>query len=99
MSVPSSDPGTGLLGRRGERAALDRLLDGARAGRSAVLVVRGEPGDRQDGVAGLCGRPGVGLPRCPGLGRRVGNGAAVRRPASAVRADARPAGAAARAAA
>ena len=44
MSVSSSDPGTGLRGRRGERAALDRLLDRARAGHSAVLVVRGEPG-------------------------------------------------------
>jgi DNA-binding CsgD family transcriptional regulator len=44
MSVTSSDPGTGLRGRRRERAALDRLLDTARAGHSAVLVVRGEPG-------------------------------------------------------
>ncbi len=33
-----------LLGRRSECAALDRLLDGARAGRSGVLVLRGEPG-------------------------------------------------------
>jgi hypothetical protein len=39
MSVLSSDPGAGLLGRRGERAALHRLLDRTRAGRSAVLVV------------------------------------------------------------
>ena len=44
MSVLSSDPGTGLLGRRSERGALDRLLDRTRAGRGAVLVVRGEPG-------------------------------------------------------
>src|SRR5712691_3476794 len=44
MSVPSIDPGTGLLDRRGERAAVDRVLDQARAGSSAVLVVRGEPG-------------------------------------------------------
>src|SRR5271156_2497799 len=44
MSVTSSDPGTGLRGRRRERAALDRRLDTARAGHSAVLVVRGEPG-------------------------------------------------------
>jgi DNA-binding CsgD family transcriptional regulator len=44
MSVPSSDPGTGLLDRRGERAAVDRVLNQARAGSSAVLVVRGEPG-------------------------------------------------------
>jgi DNA-binding CsgD family transcriptional regulator len=33
-----------LLGRLPERAALSQLLDGARAGRSGVLVVRGEPG-------------------------------------------------------
>ena len=33
-----------LLGRLPERAALSGLLDGARAGRSGVLVVRGEPG-------------------------------------------------------
>jgi hypothetical protein len=43
MSMPRS-PGTGLLDRRGERAAVDRLLDQARAGSSAVLVVFGEPG-------------------------------------------------------
>jgi DNA-binding CsgD family transcriptional regulator len=33
-----------LLDRFPERAALDRLLDAARAGRSGVLVLRGEPG-------------------------------------------------------
>src|SRR5271170_5561710 len=33
-----------LLDRLPERAALSRLLDGARAGRSGVLVLRGEPG-------------------------------------------------------
>jgi DNA-binding CsgD family transcriptional regulator len=44
MSVPSTDPGTGLLDRRGERAAVDRVLGQARTGSSAVLVLRGEPG-------------------------------------------------------
>ena len=44
MGVSSGDPGTGLLDRRGERAAVDRLLDRARAGTSGVLVVRGEAG-------------------------------------------------------
>jgi DNA-binding CsgD family transcriptional regulator len=34
----------GLLGRGGECAALDRLLDSARAGAGQVLVLRGEPG-------------------------------------------------------
>jgi DNA-binding CsgD family transcriptional regulator len=33
-----------LLGRQAERAALDRVLEAARAGRSGVLIVRGEPG-------------------------------------------------------
>ena len=33
-----------LLGRLPERAALSQLLDSARAGRSGVLVMRGEPG-------------------------------------------------------
>ena len=44
MSVSTSDPGTGLLDRLGERAAVDRVLGRARAGSSAVLVVHGEPG-------------------------------------------------------
>jgi hypothetical protein len=44
MSLSSSAPGTGLLDRRVERGAVDRVLDRARAGNSAVLVVRGEPG-------------------------------------------------------
>jgi DNA-binding CsgD family transcriptional regulator len=35
---------TSLRGRVGERDALDRLLDSARAGRSAVLAIRGEAG-------------------------------------------------------
>ena len=33
-----------LLGRLPERAALSQVLDAARAGRSGVLVMRGEPG-------------------------------------------------------
>ena len=33
-----------LRGRRDERAVLDGLLDGARAGSSGVLVLRGEAG-------------------------------------------------------
>ncbi|HEY3199033.1 MAG TPA: AAA family ATPase [Actinomycetes bacterium] len=44
MSVSSGDPKTRLRGRRGERTALEGVLDRARAGSSAVLVVRGEPG-------------------------------------------------------
>jgi predicted ATPase len=33
-----------LLGRQNESAVLDDMLDRARAGRSAVLMVRGVPG-------------------------------------------------------
>ena len=36
--------GSGLIGRERERAAIGRLLDEARCGRSGALVVRGEPG-------------------------------------------------------
>jgi DNA-binding CsgD family transcriptional regulator len=35
---------TMLLGRESEQRAVDDLLEGARAGRSGVLIVRGEPG-------------------------------------------------------
>ena len=35
---------SGLTDRRGERGALDQLVDAVRAGGSRVLVVRGEPG-------------------------------------------------------
>jgi len=44
MSMPRSRHGTGLLDRLGERAAVDQVLDQARAGSSGVLVVLGEPG-------------------------------------------------------
>ena len=33
-----------LVGRKRERAVLDRLLEGARGGDGGVLVVHGEPG-------------------------------------------------------
>ncbi|RSM91868.1 LuxR family transcriptional regulator [Kibdelosporangium aridum] len=42
--MASSDPQRMLRGRRGECAALDRLLAEARSGRSQVLVLRGEAG-------------------------------------------------------
>ena len=44
VTMSSDDPETRLRGRRGERAALDRVLDTARAGSSAVLVLCGEAG-------------------------------------------------------
>ncbi len=42
--MSNSHPGSRLRGRRIERAVLDRLLAEVRAGRSWVLVLRGEPG-------------------------------------------------------
>jgi DNA-binding CsgD family transcriptional regulator len=41
---PVRVPGEHLLGRQRERAALDRLLEAARASHGGVLVVHGEPG-------------------------------------------------------
>jgi DNA-binding CsgD family transcriptional regulator len=43
-SPPVLRSGRTLLGRQREREALDRLLDGVRAGRGGVLVVHGEAG-------------------------------------------------------
>jgi DNA-binding CsgD family transcriptional regulator len=38
------DRASGLTDRRGERSTLDQLISAVRAGRSRVLVIRGEPG-------------------------------------------------------
>jgi DNA-binding CsgD family transcriptional regulator len=43
-AMATMGPGAVLLGRRSEIEALDRLLAGARGGRSGVLVLSGEPG-------------------------------------------------------
>src|SRR2546421_384747 len=40
----AAPPGSMLRGRRDECTVLDGLVDGARAGRSGALVVRGDPG-------------------------------------------------------
>jgi hypothetical protein len=61
MSVSSTDPVTGLLDRRGERAAVDRVLDQARAGSSAVLVVRGEPGIGKTALLGYAAGRALGF--------------------------------------
>ncbi len=61
MSVPSTDPATGLLDRLGERAAVDRVLDQARAGSSAVLVVRGEPGIGKTALLGYAAGAALGF--------------------------------------
>src|SRR5271155_4511982 len=41
---PTRGRATGLLDRRSECDALDRLVDAVRAGESRALVVRGDPG-------------------------------------------------------
>jgi AAA ATPase domain len=101
MGVSGGDPGTGLLDRRGERAAVDGVLDRARAGSSAVLVVRGEPGIGKtvllDYAAGRASASDLRVVRAWGVESEMGAG--VRRAAPVVRADARPAGTAAEAAA
>jgi hypothetical protein len=42
--MPISETAERLLGRRRERAVLERLLDTSRDGHGAVLVVHGDPG-------------------------------------------------------
>jgi DNA-binding CsgD family transcriptional regulator len=61
MSVSSTDRATGLLDRRSERAAVDRVLDQARAGSSAVLVVRGEPGIGKTALLGYAAGRALGF--------------------------------------
>jgi DNA-binding CsgD family transcriptional regulator len=50
-----------LLGRRNERAVLDGLLEGVRAGRSGALVLRGESGVGKTALLGYAGEPAAGL--------------------------------------
>src|SRR3954469_24318582 len=47
-------------GRSREREALDRLLDGARGGESAALVIRGEAGIGKTALLRYCGRQASG---------------------------------------
>src|ERR1700754_4539227 len=49
MASPAQPP-SGLLDRRIEREALDRLVEGVRAGQSRVLVLRGEAGVGKTGL-------------------------------------------------
>ena len=58
-----------LYGRRGERRAVDRLLDGVGEGRSGVLVVRGEPGIGKSALLDYAGEaaPGFRIVRCAGV--------------------------------
>jgi hypothetical protein len=67
-----------LLDRLPERAALSGLLDAARAGRSGVLVMRGEPGVGKTALLEYAIESAAGL-RVARVGRgRVGDGAGVR---------------------
>ena len=50
-----------LLGRAGEREALDRLLENVRGGQSAVLVVRGESGVGKTALMQDCARRASGF--------------------------------------
>ena len=88
-----------LRGRSSEREVLDRLLENVRGGQSARPGHPRRGGCRQDGAAAPLRSAGVGLPGRADRGRRVRDGAAVRGAASALRADARPARRAPRAAA
>jgi Bacterial regulatory proteins, luxR family/AAA ATPase domain len=58
-----------LLGRQRECGLLDGLLDRARGGRSAVVVLRGEPGVGKTALLGyLTGRAaGFNVARCAGV--------------------------------
>ncbi len=50
-----------LLGRAGERQALDRLLENVRRGNSAVLVIRGEAGVGKTALLHHCARQASGF--------------------------------------
>ena len=82
---------SGLLGRRDECAALDRVVAGVRAGQQPVLVLRGEAGVGKTALLDYLVAAVVRVSRRAGGRRRVRDGAGVRRAAPAVRADARPA--------
>jgi MoxR-like ATPase len=85
MSVSRCLPETGMLDRDGERAAIDGVLEAARAGRSAVLVLLGEPGIGKTALLDYAAGRAMGF-------RAVRAWGVVRRTAPVVRAHAQPAG-------
>src|SRR5438094_7830214 len=54
-------PGVGFLGRTLERERLDAMLAQARDGRTAVLVIRGEPGIGKTALLRYAARQASGL--------------------------------------
>jgi len=88
-----------LLGRLPERAALSQLLDAARAGRSGVLVVRGEPGVGKTALLEYAMESAAGLRVARVAGVESRDGVGICCPSAVVRADAGSAGRAARASA
>ena len=81
-----------LAGRRAECGVLDALLMAVRAGESRVLVVHGEPGVGKTALLEYLAGQAAGCRVLRAVGRAVGDGAGLRRVASAVRAAAGPAG-------
>src|SRR6516225_3560627 len=61
MTFPRFEKPRPLAGRDAESARLDRLLADARAGRSAVLVLRGEPGIGKTALLGYAAERAAGL--------------------------------------
>ncbi|GAA2297582.1 LuxR family transcriptional regulator [Nonomuraea roseoviolacea subsp. roseoviolacea] len=57
-----------LMGRADDQAALDALLDAAREGRSAALVVRGEPGIGKTSLLAYAGERAEGMTVLRGTG-------------------------------
>jgi hypothetical protein len=68
-----ADRAPGLLGRRRECAALDRLVADARAGSSRALVVRGDAGVGKSALLEYLARRASGARPDPGAtSRRIG---------------------------
>src|SRR6201987_1086377 len=61
VSARAYQPGVRLHGRPGECNALDRLLDGARAGQSGVLVLSGDAGVGKTALLEYAIESGAGL--------------------------------------
>ena len=81
--------GVGFLGRTRERHRLDDMLAQARDGQSAVAGDPWRAGHRKDRAAALRRAAGLGPAHRRGRRRPGGDGAAVRRDPTVVRADAR----------